>query len=287
MGCSSNTGKTVTNLKGKGPERVLALGDYSYTSTATCWLNKITDIKSKTRIAIGNHEDGNGEGFSQYMSAFGLSKTYYSFTFSKAHVLVMDTDRVSYSSGSAQYNFVKNDLNSASQNPNIEWIIVYMHKQMYTSPNTCSSSSCSNGGSDASTLRKTYHKMFDNYGVDVVLQGHVHNYQRTYPISYSGGSTPTVTVNCSTNCSDPKGEFFALVGTGGINFHAFSGKALFVKYQQDDKFGALNIIINNNEHKLTGKYIANGGTQLDEFSIKKTISATGYNYGPSLKLSGE
>ena len=129
--------------------------------------------------------------------------------------------------------------------------------------------------------------MFDDYGVDVVLQGHVHNYQRTYPISYSGGSTPTVTVNCSTNCSDPKREFFALVGTGGINFHAFSGKAFFVKYQQDDKFGALNIIINNNELKLTGKYIANGGTQLDEFSIKKTILTTGYNYGPSLELSGE
>lgn len=173
------------------------------------------------------------------MSAFGLSKTYYSFTFSNVHVLVMDTDRVSYSSGSAQYNFIKNDLNSASQNPNIEWIVVYMHKQMYTSPNTCSSSSCSNGGSDASTLRKTHHKMFDDYGVDVVLQGHVDNYQRTYPISYSGGSTPTVTVNCSTNCSDPKGKFFALVGTGGVNFHAFSGKGTFVKYQQDDKFGDL------------------------------------------------
>lgn len=35
-GCNSNTGKTVTNINRKGPERVFALGDYSYVSTATC-----------------------------------------------------------------------------------------------------------------------------------------------------------------------------------------------------------------------------------------------------------
>jgi len=198
----------------------------------------------------------------------------------------MDTDRVSFSSGSAQYNFVKNDLQSASQNANIKWIIVYMHKQMYTSPNTCSTSSCSNTGSDAKALRSIYHGMLDTYGADVVLQGHVHNYQRTHPISYSGSSTPKITTTCSTNCNDPEGEFFAVVATGGINFHALSGKPSFVKYQQDDKFGALNIIMNNNENKLTGQYYANGGTKLDEFSITKPVQVSGYSYGPSLSLSG-
>ncbi len=81
--------------------------------------------------------------------------------------------------------------------------------------NTCSSSSCSNGGSTAKALRSTYHAMFDKYGVDLVLEGHIHNYQRTWPISYSGSSTPKVTTTCSTNCNYPKGQFFAVVGTGG------------------------------------------------------------------------
>ena len=239
----------------------------------------MTDIKSKTRIAIGNHEDDNDAGFSQYMGAFGLSKTYYSFTISSARVVVMDTNRVSYSSGFARYNFVKNDLQSASQNPNIKWIIVYMHKQMYTSPNTCSSSSCSNTGSDAKALRSIYHGLFDTNRFDVVLQGHVHNYQRTHTISYSGSSTPTMSTTCSTDCNDPKGEFFAVVGTGGINFHALTGKSSFVRYQQDDKFGALNIIIDNNANKLTGKYYPNGDTKLDEFSITKPLQVSGYSYG--------
>jgi hypothetical protein len=70
-GCNSNTGKTVSNIKNRSPERVLALGDYSYVSTATCWLNKISSIKSIMKIAIGNHEDASDEGFSKYMSTFG------------------------------------------------------------------------------------------------------------------------------------------------------------------------------------------------------------------------
>jgi len=289
-GCTSSTSSTVNNIKGKSPERVLALGDYSYASTATCWLNKISDIKSKTKIAIGNHEDDSDEGFSQYMSAFGLSKTYYSFNYNNVHVLVMDTDHVSFSSGSSQYNFVKSDLASASQNSNIKWIIVYLHKEFYTSPNTCSSSSCSNTGSTAKSLRSTYHAMFDKYGVDVVLQGHVHNYQRTFPVKYSGSSTPTKTSTASTNYNDPSGEIFVIVGTGGINFHALSGKASFVKTQQDSKFGALNIIITNNGYKLLARYYSNGGSKLDEFTISKsgttTSTAGTYLYGPSLSLSG-
>ena len=202
----------------------------------------------------------------------------------------MDSDRTSYSSGSAQYNFVVNDLQSASQNPNIKWIIVNIHKQMYTSPNTCGSSSCSNTGSDATNLRNIYHAKFDQYGVDLVLNGHLHNYQRTFPIKYDPGSpsSPTVTDSASTDYIDPQGEIFATVGTGGINFHALSGKSSFVKYQQDDFFGSLDILITNNGDKLVGKYFSNGGSKLDEFSITKTGGGGGgsYNYAPTFAATG-
>lgn len=140
-GCTSNTDATVSNMDGKDPERVFGLGDYSYASTGTCWFNKIGPIDSITKIAIGNHEDDDSEGFSGYMSHFGLSQTYYSYNYDNVHVLVMDTDRNSYSSSSAQRNFVQSDLQSAFTNPSIKWIIVYLHKPMYTSPNSCGSSS--------------------------------------------------------------------------------------------------------------------------------------------------
>jgi len=288
-GCSSNTDKTVDNIDGKNPERVLALGDYSYSSTGSCWFNAIDPIDSITKIAIGNHEDDSDEGFSGYMSHFGLSQTYYSFNYQNTHVLVMDSDKVSFSSGSAQYNFVINDLQTASQNPNINWIIVYIHKQMYTSPNTCSASSCSNTASDATSLRNTYHAKFEQYGVDLVLNGHVHNYQRTFPIKYDSGSpsSPTVTSSNTNSYTNPQGQIFVTVGTGGVNFHALSGKASFVAKQQDDLFGQLDIKITNNGGKLEGRHYANSGSVLDSFSITKTAGSSGsYNYAPSFTASG-
>ena len=290
-GCSSNTGSTVSNIRShNSPERVFGIGDYSYTSTPTCWLNIIDPIKSRTRIAIGNHEDDSNEGFSSYMSAFGLSKTYYSFTYGNVRVIVMDTDHDSYSKGSAQYNFVISQLSQASTDPNIKWIIVYMHKQMYTSDNECSSSSCSNTGSDATNLRNIYHSQFGKYGVDVVLMGHVHNFQRTFPIKYDSASpsSPIVTSSATTDYFDPYGQIFALVGTGGVNIHALSGKASWVKFQQDSRFGALDINIEDNGYKLVGRYYTNDKVQRDVFTITKTgpASAT-YSFGPSLTLSGK
>jgi hypothetical protein len=72
-GCNSNTDDTVDNIDGRNPEVVFALGDYSYQSTGTCWFNAIDPIESITKITIGNHEDDSSEGFSGYMSHFGLS----------------------------------------------------------------------------------------------------------------------------------------------------------------------------------------------------------------------
>jgi len=290
-GCNSNTQKTLSNIKSHTTvERHLALGDYSYQSTGTCWLNMIdsSNLKSRTRITIGNHEDDSDEGFSQYMSFFGLSNTYYAFTYGNARFIVMDSDHSSFSSGSSQYNFVISQLQQASQDPNIKWIIVYLHTLMYTSPNTCSSGSCSNTGSTPTNLRNTYHAKFDQYGVDVVLNGHLHNYQRTYPIEYDSGSpsSPTVTNTNAWDYADPTGEIFATVGTGGVNLHGLAGKSSFVKYQQDDRFGALDLSVENNGYTLAGRYYTNDGVKRDVFKITKTGTAQ-YNFGPSLSLSGE
>ena len=165
-GCQLSSKKHGNQHERKESRKGIWIGVYSYSNTATCWLDVIKDIKSITTIAIGNHEDDDGEGYSQYKSAFGFSNPYYSFNYQNVHILAMDTDRTSYSSGSAQYNFVINDLQSASQNPNINWIIVYLHKPFFTSPNSCDSSGCTNSGSVATSLRNTYEAKFDQFGVE-------------------------------------------------------------------------------------------------------------------------
>jgi hypothetical protein len=283
-GCNSNTKNTVINIQGKKPERVLALGDYSYTSTATCWLNTINPIKSITRINIGNHENDANEGNSKYMSTFGLGNTpYYSFDYVNAHILTMATES-SFKKGTSQYNFVLNDLQKASTNPNIKWIIVNYHRPMYTSPNTCSTSTCKGD----SSLRDTYHPLFDTYGVDLVLQGHIHNYQRTFPIKFNTNShsSPTKTSTSTSTYTNPQGEIFATIGTGGINFHGLSGKSSFVASQQANKFGILDILMTNDGTKLTGKYYRNGdSTPFDTFTITKPLSISSLKFSTTNKVN--
>jgi hypothetical protein len=266
-GCSSNTRNIENGIVAKKPERVLGLGDYSYQPTATCWLNIIKPTDSITKIAIGNHEDDDNEDYQKYISHFGLTNPYYSFNYNNVHVLVMDTDRTSFSSGSSQFKFVQSDLKAASQNPSINWIVVTFHKPIYTSPNACSSCEPS------STLRNTYHPMFDQYGVDLVLQGHVHNYQRTFPLKYnpSSPSSPTKTSSSTSSYNNPEGEIFAIVGTGGINFHSLSGKSSFVASQQDKRFGYMNIVFTNDRTTMQAKYYLDSGSVSDQFTIKKTI----------------
>ena len=122
----------------------------------------------------------------------------------------------------------------------------------------------------------------------MVLNGHVHNYQRTYPIKYDSDSpsSPIRSGSASTDYGDVAGQIFATVGTGGINFHALSDKSFFVKYQQDDRFGALDLSIENNGYTLAGRYYTNDGVKRDVFKITKTGTAQ-YAFGPSLSLSGK
>lgn len=154
-GCNQNTEDTVDNMIARNPAKVFGLGDYSYESTGNCWFSIVDPIDTKIEIAFGNHENTQSEGLSGYQSIFG-SQTFYSFNQENVHILVMDTDVSSYSSGSSQYNFVISDLQAASQNPAIDWIIVYLHKPFYTSGNSCSSSGCTNTGSVATNLRNIY-----------------------------------------------------------------------------------------------------------------------------------
>lgn len=282
-GCTSNSQATVNNIKNKDPELVLGLGDYSYQSTAKCWFNKIKPFDGKTKINIGNHDDDTRKLLNSYLDHFGLSKQYYSFDFQNVHVLTMATE-LKYKSGSKQYNFVKNDLEQASQNSNIKWIIVNMHKPVYTSPNGCSASSCDG----SKTLRDAYHPLFDKYGVDLVLDAHVHTYQRSFPIKYNADnpSKPIITSSNKNNYNNPSGQIYALVGTGGINFHSLSDKAPFTASQQDTKFGALELKITNNGNTLEGKFYANGGLVKDQFKITKTGGGNPFaSSSPTLKVA--
>jgi hypothetical protein len=63
--------------------------------------------------------------------------------------------------------------------------------------------------------------------------------------------------------------FQIIVGTGGIDFDSFSNQEPFIVYQQDSKYGFLNIDVIDQGNTLLGRYYANNGEILDEFKIRK------------------
>jgi predicted phosphodiesterase len=257
-GCNDNTKKSVHNLDNKGPELVLGLGDYSYQSTANCWFDIIEPIDGKMKIAIGNHDDSSSTLLNQYLSHFGLSRQYYSFNYQNAYFLVLSTEMIA---SDVQYDFAKSDLAKAASNTGIQWIIVYMHKPMYTSPSHHSADS---------TMRSKYHPLFDQYGVDLVLYGHNHAYERSYPIKYDSStpSTPIITSTNEASYTNPTGAIFATVGTAGASLYSYSSKSSYIVTQYEG-YGFLDITISGST--LAGKFYANSdGSIKDQFTIEKS-----------------
>jgi 3',5'-cyclic AMP phosphodiesterase CpdA len=78
-----------------------------------------------------------------------------------------------YSRG-AQTRWLETTLAMAQQNPSIDWIIVQMHQDALSSSKT-------GNGSDKG-IRETWLPLFDRYGVDLVLCGHDHDYERSWPV---------------------------------------------------------------------------------------------------------
>jgi hypothetical protein len=180
-----------------------------------------------------------------------------------------------YDQGSEQFEFVNHDLMKTKTNPSIDWIIVYYHQPMYTSQTH------HEGLED---LRDLYHGIFNEYGVDLVLQGHIHNYQRTYPLIYDreNPSNPIITQSAILDNGhneeknvyvEAEGTIFAIVGTGGQELHGLDDQAYFTASQLEDH-GFLELKTTNDGKSLVGQFYSNDGSIIkDEFSIEKSSSS--------------
>jgi hypothetical protein len=264
--CTGDAHTAVNMAKSMKPQVVLGLGDYSSEETTDCWVNLSKPVDSITRIAIGNHDDHYDGLADSYLKHYGLSKQFYSFDVKNLHVLTMATEQ-EFEAGSEQYNFVVSDLRKAANNPDTKWIIVTLHHPFYSSPNECNLSDCEGD----EELSATYHPLFDKFGVDLVLEAHVRNYQRSFPIEFNqeSPSKPIVTSTSKGEYKNPEGVIFAIVGTGGGELkHDLKGLSPFVAYQQDTKFGILDMHFSDNN--LEAKFVAIDGSTMDHFSLSKT-----------------
>jgi hypothetical protein len=288
-GCDENATKTAKNIQEKNPELVIAAGDLSYDESADCWFEIIEPFKSKTKIAMGDHEYSDTSGgaigiIDQYLKPLNLTKTYYSFDMNNIHVTVIDPF-IDYKPGSSQYQFIENDLRNASNNQKIDWKFVVESTPIYTSPSDHPANS---------TIRDTYHPLFDKYGIDIVFTSDNHNYQRTFPLKYNseGGNSSNPIIadknlnnySSSNNSNDNySGQIYMITGIGGRSLYPIYDQSPFVAKQNDDQYGFVNLDFTTNNtltatvyanekdsNNMTGSSNNANNNLIDQFRISKT-----------------
>jgi 3',5'-cyclic AMP phosphodiesterase CpdA len=174
---------------------LMHLGDIVYGSSATTgpathtgyqnWFFDVyRDILRGKPVfpTIGNHDDAIGAGRA-YRDVFvlpeeGASATYpdhaerfYSFDYGPVHFVSLDTETAFLDTArrQAQIAWLQGDLAATTR----EWKVVFFHRPPY--------STGFEHGSDL-TIRSVFSPIFEQNGVQLVLSGHDHDYERTLPM---------------------------------------------------------------------------------------------------------
>lgn len=139
--------------------------------------------------SAGNHDAETMRG-APFRDVWSLpttrDKKYYSYDWGRVHFVALDTE----ASLSAQATWLDADLAATS----LPWKIVYFHKPPYSS---------GEHGSDTA-VRSAWAPIFEKHGVQLVLAGHDHDYERMKPqngVAYvvtGGGGVGTRPVGISS-----------------------------------------------------------------------------------------
>lgn len=185
------------------PDLVLHLGDLVYPSSARISWDPYFFIPYEATLArapsfatFGNHESYSESG-RPYFDNLSLpvnsstgTERYYSFDYGDVHFASLNTQD-SLGVGTPQYNWLASDLAATSKT----WKIVFMHRPMYSS---------TPGHESDLEIRQSLAPLFVQRGVQLVLAGHAHDYERTFPqngVTYvvSGGGGRSLYPNATSS----------------------------------------------------------------------------------------
>ena len=235
-----------------GFDAVLALGDEQYESGALSDFNAAYAttwgrVKSITYPIVGNHEYGQS-GASGYFDYFGSAagergKGYYSFDLASWHIVAINSNCTEVSggcgAGSPQESWLRADL---SAHPADCTIAMWHHGRW------------SSGHDGDNTFMQTMWEDLNDAGVEILLSGHSHDYERFAPQDENGSLDNTNGVR----------QF--IVGTGGafftglgIHFDANS------RVHQNDTYGILKLTLRSDAYDWqfvpeAGKTFTDSGT---------------------------
>lgn len=209
MGVSGEAAALAAHAAASRPHLALVAGDLAYAdgdaADWTRWLEIVEPLGSRAPLlpARGNHELEPPFGSRNFRALFPERASYYSYERGPVHFVHLDTEISMSDAGHAsawsraarreaeQEAWLAEDL-AAARSLGASWVVVVMHEPAYSSGRV--------HGSNAA-VRERWVPLFDEYDVDLVIQGHDHSYQRTFPLR--NGSI------------DPEGAVYLVTGGGG------------------------------------------------------------------------
>lgn len=202
---------------------VLFSGDYVSTgSNESDWTNQFFPRNQSSIVelhknipnigTIGNHEGSSGSSIlKKYYPFPHVDGHYWAFDYGPVRVFVVDQETKSFTTGSAQYNWLQNELASTTK----EWKVVVFHAPGY---------SAGGGHSNDISVQNYLQPLFEQYEVDFVITGDNHYYSRAVVngvthITTGGGGAPLYNPNSSALHivkTDKSNHFCELDFQGGV-----------------------------------------------------------------------
>jgi purple acid phosphatase-like protein/calcineurin-like phosphoesterase family protein len=242
---SPAAGDTTLGVERLQPLFHLFNGDLCYANLAEdrvrtwwdFWENNSRSARNRPWMpSAGNHENelGNGPiGYQAYQTYFSVPPAegqtdltrglWYAFTVGSMRVVSIANDDIVYQDGGnsyvrgysegAQKDWLEKELAAARANHDIDWLVVCMHQVAISTVDKFN-------GADLG-IRQEWVPLFDKYGVDLVVCGHEHHYERSHPIrgQQSNATLTPVPAATATDVIDTtKGTVHMVIGGGGTSF---------------------------------------------------------------------
>lgn len=239
---------------------------------------------------LGNHDGAAADSATQtgpYYNIFTLprnaeaggiasgTEAYHSFDYGNIHFINLDSFETSRSATGPMANWLRQDLADTTQ----DWIIAFFHHPPYSK-----GSHNSDTETELVQMRRNILPILEAGGVDLVLTGHSHSYERSFLLDghygTSGTLTPAMKINGGSGRVDGTGAYnkAASAGEGAVYVVAgSSGQASGGSLNHPAMFISLNnlgsMILDVNGNRLDAQFLRENGTRPDHFTILKGAPA--------------
>ncbi|MAQ16598.1 MAG: hypothetical protein CMN30_17620 [Sandaracinus sp.] len=268
------------------PDIFVHVGDMAYSDGTT---REFTDNffgmyanvlrNTNTWPAIGNHEGHSADSGLEtgpYYEAYVLpgdgragglpsgTEAYYSFDHANVHFIVLDSYDSPRTPDGAMLTWMEADLAATDQ----EWLVAYWHHPAYTK-----------GSHDSDTetqlvqMRENALPILESYGVDLVIAGHSHIYERSYQVR-GAYDTPTTSAGYIVDSGDGwlrgdgpydalRGTVYVTAGHGGAGISGPGEHPLMAVTEWENG----SVILDVNGPSLTLRNIRRDGVVSDEMTL--------------------